>query len=83
MFGSRDRVIRMHLRQRFVFTLKTGDAFEGLLLDADARVLVVGDAQAHTADGPARVDGQLFLERDDVAYMQLPAPAAVVGELVR
>lgn len=83
MFG-RDRILKSHLRQRFVVTLKSGESFEGLVLDADSRVLVVGDASAHVADGPARVDGQLFLDRSDVAYLQLPVvSSAVVGEIAR
>lgn len=69
---ARDRIIKSHLRQRFVVTLKSGDAFEGLVLDADSRMIVLGDAQTFTADGPAGVDGQLFIERADVAYFQLP-----------
>lgn len=83
MFG-RERIVRTHLRQRFVITLKSGEAFEGLVLDADSRVLVLGDARAHTADGPAQIDGQLFVERADVAYMQLPiVSSSVVGEIAR
>jgi hypothetical protein len=83
MFG-RDRILKSHLRQRFVITLKSGDAFEGVVLDADARVLVVADASAQTANGPAKVDGQLFVERADVAYLQLPiVSSAVVGEIVK
>lgn len=83
MFG-RERIMRSHLRQRFVITLKTGDAFEGVLLDADSRVLVVADASAHTGDGAAKVDGQLFIARADVAYLQLPVVSGVVlGEISR
>lgn len=83
VFG-RDRILKSHLRQRFVITLKSGDAFEGVVLDADSRVMVVADASAHTPDGPAKVDGQLFLQRADVAYLQLPVVASsIVGEIAR
>lgn len=76
MFG-RDRVIRAHVRSRFVVTLKTGEAFEGLLDDADSSTLVLVDASAVAERGRARVDGHLFLARGDVAYMQIPAVAAL------
>jgi hypothetical protein len=33
--ARRDRLIRQALRERFVVTLRSGETFDGLLLDAD------------------------------------------------
>lgn len=74
----RDRVIRSHIRTRFVVTLKSGEAFDGLLLDADATTAVLGDASLLTPTGRTHVDGQLMLARTDIAYMQLPTVTAEV-----
>lgn len=74
----RDRVIRSHIRTRFVVTLKTGETFDGLLLDADASTVVLGDASLLTDNARTPADGQLFLARADIAYMQLPNVTAGV-----
>lgn len=66
-----DRIIRTHLRQRFVITDKTGQTWRGVLLDADPTTLVLADAEAIAHDGSAtKADGTIYLPRSDVAYMQ-------------
>lgn len=83
MFG-RDRIVRTHLRQRFIVTMKSGDAFEGLLWDSDAGTLILADAHIQLNDGSVPADGFVFLSRMDVAYMQLPkVPTMLAGELAR
>lgn len=67
-----DRIVRSHIRTRFLVTLKTGESFEGLLYDADAATLNFVDAWAVDTNGRRQVDGQLFVARADVAYMQIP-----------
>lgn len=70
---DRDRVISDLLRARFLVTLKTGETFNGLLSDSDARSLVLVDATSLAADRePLPVDGCLIVARDDVAYIQRP-----------
>ncbi len=70
---NRDRLVKSHVRTRFLATLKTGEAFEGLLFDADHTTLILADAWAVDAAGVRQsVDGHLFLSRTDVAYMQIP-----------
>lgn len=67
---GRDRVIRALLRERFVVTLTTGETFEGLVIDADDSTVHLARAFAITDDGKIPVDGQLFVPREHVAYMQ-------------
>lgn len=75
--AGRDRIIRRTLRERFVVTLHGGESFEGILMDADAKTI-------HLVDGflidPKRsrvpVDGDLYLPRIEVAYLQRPGGAA-------
>jgi hypothetical protein len=66
-----DRLIRSMLRTRYVATLNTEETFEGVLIDADDRHLVLADAVAIAANGDrVSVDGQLWLPRPAVKYMQ-------------
>jgi len=75
-----DRLVQASVRSRFVVTMHDGGTFEGLLVDADDRVLVLVQASSLSPQG-ARigVDGALYLERREIAYLQrpdgLPAPA--------
>jgi hypothetical protein len=66
-------LIRRALRDRFVVTLITGEAFDGVLLEADDRHYVLADAAQITAAGDrVQVDGKLWLQHGDVAYLQQP-----------
>jgi hypothetical protein len=69
---SRDRLVRRRLRDQFVVTLKDGQAFHGVLFEADGRSFVLRDARVVVADGARHVpvDGELLVARADVAYMQ-------------
>lgn len=73
---GRDAIVRRALRERFVFTLKTGETFDGLLLDADEKTYRLGDSWAIDGKNRVRVDGELFLPRLEVAYLQRPGGAA-------
>lgn len=75
MLFQRDRVVRSHLAERFVVTLTSGETFEGLLVDADSSTVQLVQAVALSAAGRTDVDGQLFLPRRQVAYMQRPGTA--------
>lgn len=68
--ARRDRLLREHLRERFVVTLKTGETFDGLLDDHDESNIALIDPYAITGDGRASVDGSLYLPRAQIAYMQ-------------
>ena len=68
-----DRIVGSHQLQRTVVTLKSGETFDGLVRDADARTLVLVKASS-LAPGrdPLPVDGSLYVDRADVAYLQRP-----------
>lgn len=73
---SRSRLIRRALRARFVVTTDAG-TFEGVLLSADSRHLVLVDAAPVDADAERRpIDGELWLAVDKVLYMQRPKTGA-------
>lgn len=66
-----DRIVRNLLRTRFVVTTKQSQTFSGVLLDADDRSLRLSEVEFVSADGTStKADGQVFIPRADVAYMQ-------------
>lgn len=67
-----DRLLREHLRLRFVVTMKSGATFDGLLLDHDPQTLELADAHAYGDSGKTPLDGRLYLPRAEVDYMQRP-----------
>lgn len=73
---ARDRLLKALLRERFVVTMVSGEAFDGLLDHYDESHIELVDASAHLKDGPVRVDGRLYLPRAQVAYMQRPEAAS-------
>jgi len=67
----RDRILRGLVHQRFVVTDVDGHGYRGLLADADDRVLrLVDTATMGPAGQLVPIDGDFFLERSRVAYMQ-------------
>lgn len=60
---------------RVLITLKTGEAFAGILYAADGDIVVLRDATA-MAFGPrsenVAVEGEALILRADIAYLQLP-----------
>lgn len=76
--ARRDRLIRQSLRSRFLVTLHSGEAFEGVLLDFDESSFVLADATAVSPTGDrATVDGHLWLPRSGVVYLQDAAPSRI------
>lgn len=73
--NRRDRLVRRALRERFVVTLHTKETFEGLLLDVDDNTVHLTDAYALEGKSRLSVDGDLFLPRAQVSYMQKPGEA--------
>jgi hypothetical protein len=69
---ARDRLLKSLLRERFVVTLLSGEAFDGLLDRFDEGHVELVDASAHVNDRRVKVDGRLYLPRPQVAYMQRP-----------
>lgn len=73
--GPWSAVLEARLRRRVIVTLKSGEAFGGVLFDADEVAWVLREAAAIGA-GEHRsnlvVDGELVVLVADVAYVQLP-----------
>lgn len=72
----RDRVVRQALRERFVATLRGGETFDGLLVDADDKTFRFADAFAVDGKNRVSVDGEVFLPRAEVLYLQRPGGSA-------
>lgn len=72
----RDKLVKRALRERFVATLKDGQTFDGLLVDADEKTLRFANAFAIDGKNRAPVDGELFLPRAEVSYLQKPGGSA-------
>ena len=75
MFGS--SVLNRRLRSRVLVTLKSGEAFDGVLWEADSTAYVLRNASlASPSTDPTptttTVDGELVVLVADVAYMQIP-----------
>ena len=75
MFGS--RVLGNRVRSRVLLTLKSGEAFEGVLWEADSHAFVLRNvtafAESSTPDPTATpVDGELVVLAGDVAFIQIP-----------
>ena len=72
----RDKLVRQALKERFIATLRDGQTFDGLLVDADEKTFRFVDAFAIDGKSRAPVDGELFLPRAEVSYLQKPGGAA-------
>lgn len=70
--GRRDKLIRQHLRERFVVTLRAGESFEGLLVEADEKTFRFVNAFALAGRNRVSVDGELFIPRSEALYLQKP-----------
>lgn len=68
--SARRSLLKTALRDRFVVTLVSGDAFNGLLAEVDAQTLILDDASLHANGAWVPADGRVFLARQKVAYMQ-------------
>ena len=72
----RDKLVKRALRERFVATLHDGQTFDGLLVDADEKTFRFANAFAIDGKNRAPVDGELFLPRAEVSYLQKPGGSA-------
>lgn len=67
-----EMIVRRLLRRSCVLTLHDGQSFAGLLWAADRRVVVLRNARLMAAGNEVPVDGELVVERSEIAFMQLP-----------
>ena len=70
--ARRDQLIRQAVRERFVVTMHSKETFEGLLLDVDEKTIRLTDAYALNGRDRMSVDGDLYLPRTEVSYLQRP-----------
>jgi hypothetical protein len=70
--NRRDRLLRQVHLQRFVVTLTNGETFDGLLADADDNSVKLVGAFAIDEKSRESVDGDLYLPRTQIRYMQTP-----------
>lgn len=76
MFGQRDRLLRQVARERFVVTQKSGPMFTALLMDVDHRSMRFADVSVLENGVERPAQGELFIDRANVAYMQLVVTVA-------
>lgn len=66
-----DRVLRKYLRTRFLVTTKSGQTWDGLVVEVDDRIICLADVESVSPSGDRTTAvGQVFIPRADVAYMQ-------------
>lgn len=77
VWPSRDRLLRRHLRDTVVVNMKSRIAFRGVLFEADRHSLVLRNAEVARPgdDSLTAVDGEVFLPRADVEFVQHPGGA--------
>lgn len=71
----KDRLLKKMLLERFVVTLRSGESFDGLLADADTKTIRLVSSYALSGKDRVSVDGELFIPRDEVIYLQRPGVA--------
>jgi small nuclear ribonucleoprotein (snRNP)-like protein len=66
-----ESVLERRRRKQWVITLKSGEAFRGVLTDHDTGSVVLSDAE-HYADptSPVPVDGEVVVLLGDIKYAQ-------------
>lgn len=67
-----DRLMDGLYVERVVVTLRSGEAFSGLLADKDDKSLLLRSAESLTSGKAVPVDGELLIPRADVLYVQQP-----------
>jgi hypothetical protein len=70
--NRRDRLLRQVHLVRFVVTLGSGETFDGLLADADDNSVRLVDVFAVDEKSRVAVDGDMYLPRLNISYMQSP-----------
>lgn len=63
----KDRLLREHTKERFAVTLKSGETFQGLLIDFTPTMYHFAQV---TASNGTPAAGTLLVERSNVEYVQ-------------
>lgn len=70
--SPRDKLLRHAYHELFLVTMRSGEAFEGLLAATDDKVVKLVAASLVDGNDRKRVDGDLYLPRENVLYLQSP-----------
>lgn len=70
LWTAQQRSLASLLRSKYVVTLKTGEAFEGILQAHNRRQFVLVNAKQLGRTQEIPVDGSLYLMREQVLYLQ-------------
>lgn len=71
----KDRLLKKMILERFVVTLRSGESFDGLLADADTKTIRLVSSFALSGKDRVSVDGELFIPRSEITYLQRPGVA--------
>lgn len=71
----KDRLLRKMILERFIVTLRSGESFDGLLADADTKTIRLVSSYALSGKDRVSVDGELFIPRNEITYLQRPGVA--------
>lgn len=64
---------RWPMYARVLANLDDGTAVDGLLIHRSGPLLIFSDCTVHSPDSePQQVDGEIYIERDRVLYLQKP-----------
>lgn len=69
---AHDKMLRLQVNERFLVTSTTDDTWDGQLKDVDDEHLVLRNAKALQAGEWVPVDGEIWLPRFSISYMQKP-----------
>lgn len=73
---DRDRLVKAALRNRFLVTTDTEEAFDGVLVDWNENFFVLHDVSSVAASGDRlHLDTPLWLPRPRIKYMQAINPS--------
>ena len=68
---GRDRLVKLALRNRFLITTDTEEAFDGVLTDWNENFFVLENVSSVAVNGDRiRIDTALWLPRQRIKYMQ-------------
>ena len=62
---------KIAMSRRVMVNLTSGSAIDGILWDERAPLLVLRDANLHGEGGSAPLDGDVIIERDRIAFVQV------------
>lgn len=62
---------RLSVHRRVMVNLTTGSAIEGVLWDERGPLIVLRDARLFEEGGSSPLDGEVIVERDRIAFVQV------------